>query len=139
MLIIFRNEPLLFVHGPPVYNKITITVEESTSVIMLNEEALEVSDVVERIEQEQQDVTQSLEVADPSVIRRIVYLGSPFPRQVYQPLQFVMGDETLTGIIEKIEGETVLIEIDEGEKEFVAVEIGRIEEILWRGSPFVEQ
>jgi hypothetical protein len=139
VLIIFRNEPLLFVHGPPVYNKITITVEESTSVIMLNEEALEVSDVMERKEQEQQDVTQSLEVADPSVIRRIVYLGSPFPRQVYQPLQFVMGDETLTGIIEKIEGETVLIEIDEGEKEFVAVEIGRIEEILWRGSPFVEQ
>jgi len=106
---------------------------------MLNEEALEVSDVTERIEQEQDDVTQSLKVADPSVIRRIVYLGLPFPRQVYQPLQFVMGDETLTGIIEKIEGETVLIEIDEGEKEFVAVEIGKIEEILWRGNPFVEQ
>ena len=151
MLIIFRNEPLLFVHGPPVYNKIRIIVEESTSVFVLNEEALEESIVTERKEQKEQeeqkeqkeqekhDVTQSLKVADSSVIRRIIYLGSPFPRQVYQPLQFVMGDETLTGIIEKIDGDTVLIEIDEGEKEFVAVEIGRIEEILWRGNPFVEQ
>ena len=65
-------------------------------------------------------------------------MATPFPRQVYQPLQFVLGDETLTGTIEKIEGETVLIEIDEGDKEFVAVEMGRIEEILWRGDPFAE-
>ena len=38
-----------------------------------------------------------LKVADPSVIRRIMYLSTPFQRQVYQPLQFVIGDETLKG------------------------------------------
>ncbi len=139
MLIIFPNEPLLFVHGPPVFNKITITVEESTSVLLVNEEAHEVSGETEREEQEQQVEMKSLKVADPTVIRRIMYLSTPFPRQVYKPLQFILGDETLTGTIEKIEGETIVIEIDEGEKDFVAVEIGKIEEILWRGNPFVEQ
>ena len=29
-----------------------------------------------------------------------------------------------------------MIEIDEGDKEFIAVEMGSIDEILWRGNPF---
>lgn len=135
MLIISKNEPLLFVHGPPVYNKIKIIVEESTSVFVLNEEVLEAAVETKREEKEE---TQSLKVANPSVIRRIMYLGTPFPRQVYRPLQFVLGDETLTGSIEKIEGETILIEIDDGENEFIAVEMKMINEILWRGNPFDE-
>ena len=36
--IIFQNEPLLFVHGPPVFIRVAITEEESTSVFILNEE-----------------------------------------------------------------------------------------------------
>jgi hypothetical protein len=136
VLIILQNEPLLFVHGPPVFIKIAITVEESTSVFKLNEEALEVSGETERKEQAKQEETKSLKAADPTVIKRVMYLSTPFPRQVYQPLQFVIGNETLTGIIEKIEGNTILIEIDKGDNEFVAVEMGSIDEILWRGTPF---
>jgi hypothetical protein len=136
VLIIYRNEPLLFVNGPPVFIKVAIEVEESTSVFILNVEELEESVEIEQEERAEHEETNSLKVTDPTVIRRIMYLATPFPRQVYQPLQFVLGDETLTGIIEKIEGNTVLIEIDEGDKEFVAVEMGSIDEILWRGTPF---
>jgi hypothetical protein len=132
VLIIFRNKPLLFVDGPPVFIKIAITVEESTSVFILNE-----GEVEETSEEVQEESRLALAV-HPSVIRRISYLGSPFPRQVYRPLQFVLDDETLTGTIEKIEGETVLIETTEGEKEIIAIDMRRIEEILWRGDPFLE-
>ena len=141
MLIISRNEPLLFIQAPPVFIRVAVTDEESTSVFVVNEDALELSGETNREKQEKQELhekSQVFKVASPSVIRRVNYLGSPFPRQAYRPLQFVLGDETLTGTIEKIDGETILIEVDDGDKEFVAIEMGRIEEILWRGDPFVE-
>lgn len=140
----FRNEPLMFVQGPPVYIKVTIKDEESTSVFVTNEDESQVvaQDGLEEIEQqviqEVQEEQPLQKMPDPSIIRRINYLGSPFARQVYRPLQFVMGEEKVKGTIEKIEGETLIIEMAEGEKEFVAIEMGRIEEILWRGNPFVE-
>lgn len=140
----FPNEPLMFVQGPPVYIKVTIKDEESTSVFVTNEEESQViaQDGQEEKEQqtiqELQDEQQLSKMTDPSIIRRINYLGSPFARQAYRPLQFVMGKERVKGTIEKIEGETLIIEMAEGEKEFVAIEMGKIEEILWRGNPFVE-
>ena len=144
VLIIYRNEPLLFVHGPPVFMKIAITVEESTSVFVIDGGELEATvDVLEEGlegreigEDQVPEEIQSFSVADPSIVKRIMYLGTPFPRQAYQPLQFVLNDETLTGKIEKIEGETLFIEINGGDNEFVAVEMGNISEILWRGNPF---
>lgn len=151
VLIIYPNEPLLFVHGPPVFIKVAFLVEESTSVFILNGEESEVSSEmkqeeqkvqVEQMFQEKQKVQEKQveapvqKVTDPSISRRIMYLATPFPRQVYQPLEFVLGDETLIGIIENVEGETITIEIEEGDKEFVSVDMGSIEEILWRGNPF---
>ena len=144
VLIIYRNEPLLFVHGPPVFMKIAITVEESTSVFVIDGGELEATiDVIEEgLEEKEIDENQvsekikSISVADPSIVKRIMYLGTSFPRQAYQPLQFVLSDETLTGKIEKIEGETLFIEVKGGDNEFVAVEMGNISEILWRGNPF---
>ena len=37
-----RNEPLLFVKGPPVFIKVVVKDEESTSVFVGNEDKLEV-------------------------------------------------------------------------------------------------
>lgn len=141
----FRNEPLMFVQGPPVYIKVTIKDEESTSVFVTNEDESQViaQDIQE--EKEQQTIQELPEeqplqkIPDPSIIRRINYLGSPFARQVYRPLQFVMGEERVKGTIDQINGETLVIEKTEGEKEHVAIEIRKIEEILWRGEPFLEE
>lgn len=136
VLINLRNEPLLFVQGPPVFIRVVTKQEESTSVFMLSGEEPEVAS--EAMQEESPEQMLAVKVANPSLVRRITYLGSPFSRQVYRPLEFVLDDETIKGTIEKIDGETILIEMSEGDKKFVSVEMGRIEEILWRGDPFAE-
>lgn len=136
MLIILRNEPLIFFQGPPVFIKVVTKHEESTSVFMLSGE--ELGSDGEVLQEETPEQMPTIKVADPSLVRRIMYLGTPFSRQVYRPLQFVLEDETLTGSIEKIEGETILIGVGEDASELVSVEMAKIEEILWRGDPFVE-
>jgi hypothetical protein len=130
--IIYQNEPILFVHGPPIYIRVAATDEESTSVFVLNgEEFAEPSDT-------ELNEVQTVSTVKPSILRRITELGKPFQRQVYRPLQFIIGEETLSGEIEKIEGETILINLDGEEDLVVGVEMNTIEEILWRGMPFKE-
>lgn len=141
MLIIYRNEPLLFVNGPPVYIKVSVTVEESTSVFMLNSDEQIESVKEEQLdlrEQEQVKVLEALPSTNPVIQRKINYLSHSFRRQAYQPLQFVMKEETVTGAIGKIEEETVWIELTGEHQEMIAVEMGEIEEVLWRGKPFEE-
>ena len=130
MRIIYQNEPLLFVHGPPIYIRVATTEEESTSVFVLNED-----EFAKPSDTEVNEVETVLTV-DPSIFKRITELGKPFQRQVYRPLQFILGEETLSGEIEKIEGETVLINLVGEEDLLVSVEMNTIEEILWRGTPF---
>ena len=129
VLIISYNEPLLFVQGPPVFIRVAVKDEESTSVFVLTGEELEDAN-----ETKQMELAEKVEPS--SISRRITYLGLPFHRQVYQPLQFILNDETLTGTIEEVDGDTVLI--DQGEDQFIAIDVTQIEEILWRGKPFVE-
>ena len=57
-------------------------------------------------------------------------MSNRFRRQAYQPLQFVLEEETLSGTIEKIEEETVWIDLEGDDHEIVAVEMGKIEEVL---------
>ncbi|MEK4711530.1 hypothetical protein MKY15_02100 [Sporosarcina sp. FSL K6-1540] len=132
MLNIYQNKPLLFVDGPPVFIKVAIIVEESTSVFLLNNEE---ESVVEN--EEQISVTEVVPV-NPGIQRKIIYLSNSFRRQAYQPLQFVLEEETLSGTIEKIEEETVWIDLEGVNHEIIAVEMGKIEEVLWRGKPFDE-
>lgn len=132
MRIIYKNEPLLFVHGPPVYIRVATTDEESTSVFVLNEE-----EFAKPSDTELNDV-KTVSTVKPSILRRITELGKPFQRQVYRPLQFIIGEETLSGEIEKIEGETIFFNLDGEEDLVVGVEMNTIEEILWRGKPFKE-
>jgi hypothetical protein len=130
--IIYKNEPLLFVHGPPIYIRVAITEEESTSVFVLTEE-----EFAKPSDTELNDV-KTVSTVKPSILRRITELGKPFQRQVYRPLQFIIGEETLSGEIEKIEGETIFFNLDGEEDLVVGVEMNTIEEILWRGKPFKE-
>lgn len=129
---IYKNEPLLFVHGPPIYIRIANTDEESTSVVVLHEDEFAKPSDTELNE------VETVSTVKPSIFRRITELGKPFQRQVYRPLQFIIGEETLLGEIEKIEGETVLIKLVGEEDLIVGVEMNTIEEIFWRGTPFKE-
>ncbi|WP_210469590.1 hypothetical protein [Sporosarcina sp. 6E9] len=132
MRIIYKNEPLLFVHGPPIYFRVATTEEESTSVFVLNEE--EIEDFIEDAEEVQETAHKNSEV-----FNKIISLGRPFQRQIYKPLQFVLENEVLKGAINKVEGETLFIELVDEEDLIVAIEINAINEVLWRGKPFQEQ
>ena len=131
--MISYNEPMLFVQGPPVFTRVFVADEESTSVFILNEEEPVELDVLEKVEN-QSDVK-----AKSSVKRSIIYLEGAFQREIYRPLQFVIGDEIIKGTIGKVEGETVLIDLHGEDKGIVAVEIATIEEILWRGHSILEK
>jgi hypothetical protein len=130
--IIYKNEPLLFVHGPPIYIRVAITEEESTSVFVLTEEAT--GDFIEDAEEVQETAP-----ANSEVFNKIISLGRPFQRQVYKPLQFVFENEVLKGAINRVDGETLFIELVDEEDLIVAVEINTIKEVLWRGKPFPEK
>jgi hypothetical protein len=130
--IIYKNEPLLFVHGPPIYIRVAITEEESTSVFVLTEEAT--GDFIEDAEEIQETAP-----ANSEVFNKIISLGRPFQRQVYKPLQFVFENEVLKGAINRVDGETLFIELVDEEDLIVAVEINTIKEVLWRGKPFSEK
>ncbi|QUW21685.1 hypothetical protein JSQ81_18170 [Sporosarcina sp. Marseille-Q4063] len=132
MRIIYKNEPLLFVHGPPIYIRVATTDEESTSVFVLNEE--ETEEFIEG-EEEVQETTRT----NSEVFNKITSLGSPFQRQVYKPLQFVFENEVLKGVINRIDGETLFIELVDEEDLIVAVDINTIKDVLWRGKPFQEK
>ncbi|CAM3098350.1 hypothetical protein FITA111629_03405 [Filibacter tadaridae] len=142
MLIILRSEPLLFVHAPPVYVKVTFTEEESTSVfVMSGEETLPTNEIeigAQEKEGIEKNITDPIKQTDPSIHRRVLYLSDSFRQQAYKPLQFVLEDETMTGTIDKVEGETVWVNLADTEDQQVAIEVGMIEEILWRGKPFIE-
>lgn len=129
---ILHNEPLLFVHGPPVFIRVTVTDEESTSVFVpIEEEDRELSDTDE-------EKIQPIKLVKPAIAKKLLNLSGPFQRQVYRPLKFVIGDETLSGGIQKIDGEMIFIELDDEEDVIVGIEMSTIEEILWRGEPFEE-
>lgn len=148
MLIILRHEPLLFVKTPPVYVKITVKDEESTSVFTfvsevgeptLKAEEENTNDMKFKEMEQKKDMWQlKNDVVKPDLIRKIQTLSTPFSRQVYRPLEFVVGEEKLTGTIEKMEDNTLVILLNGEEQEVVTIDIEKIEQILWRGTPFEE-
>ncbi|MFS0574479.1 hypothetical protein AB1K83_02465 [Sporosarcina sp. 179-K 3D1 HS] len=137
-----QNEPLLFIQAPPVYIRITFTdeedireLEESTSIFYSRSEEHSEELINKDLEKE---ALPEEEVIDPSIIRRVMYLASSFPRQIYKPLQFLLSEQTVTGTIEKIEGNSVFIELEGEDKQVIAIELHEIEDILWRGTSFQE-
>lgn len=136
MRIIYKNEPLMFVHGPPIFIRVATTdEEESTSVFVLNEE-----DTEEFIDTEvDQERVRNSARTNSEVFNKITSLGLPFQRQVYKPLQFVFENEVLKGAINRVEGDTLFIELVDEEDLIVAVEINTIKDVLWRGKSFQEK
>lgn len=116
--------------GPPVYIKVAVYEEESTSVFVPND--LSVREAI--------DVNSSVQaeshVVNPAIMSKIRYLSEPFRKQAYKPLQFVIEGNLVKGAIHKVENGIVWIETDNMISE---VEIAKIEDVLWRGQPFDER
>lgn len=113
--------------GPPVYVKVAVLEEESTSVFVPNEgSAREAIDI-------QPSVETASHVVNPAIMNKLRYLSEPFRKQVYTPLQFICEDGIVKGAIQKVEGDILWIEADD---QITEVEIGKVEDVLWRGQPF---
>lgn len=140
-----QNEPLLFVQGPPVYIRVVME-EESTSVFELETTLTDdtlTSVTNKSVEQEQLPskmepvVHKHTKVQSNGIIKKLQYLATPFPKQAYKPLHFVIGEEVITGEIEELKEQTVIIQLDNPEPNaFVSIEMNDICEVLWRGAPF---
>lgn len=120
---------MLFVQGPPVYVKVKIIEEESTSVFFPNEESVkETIDIYPSVRAESQ-------VVNTAIMNKINYLSGPFQKQVYKPLQFIVEGKVVKGDIQKVQGDIIWIDTDDIVAE---IEVAKIEKILWRGHPFEE-
>lgn len=116
--------------GPPVYVKVSILEEESTSVFVPN-----VVSEWETVDIQPSNQTES-HVVNPTIMNKIRYLSKPFQKQAYKPLQFMIEGGIVKGAIQKVEDNILWIEADDSITE---VEIAKIEDVLWRGQPFDER
>lgn len=115
MYVSLENDPLLFVHGPPVYRhvpKVSRWQEESTSIFP-------------------EPLAKAVEI-DPLMWKRLLFLKTDLAKHVYKPLCFQFKDgEKICGAVDALHLQSVQIRLPEGE--LVAVEIQDIQEIWWRG------
>lgn len=121
------NEPLIFVQGPPVYVKVAVFEEESTSVFVPNDES-----VRETIDNNR-SVQAASHVVNPAIMSKIRYLSRPFQKQVYKPLQFIVEGDRVKGEIQKYDEGSLWVVADDM---ITQIEIAKIEDVLWRGQPF---
>lgn len=134
--IIVKNEPLLFVQGPPVFNKIIFKLEESTSVFTSIEDITTYEEVdysgigFVGVEKELHTITNN------DILEKIIYLNRPFRKQVYAPLKFVMKEETLSGTLLKRDGNVIWIQPIGETEASISVDLHEVEDILWRGESF---
>lgn len=139
-----QNEPLLFVQGPPVFIHMVIE-EESTSVFEMESTPANQEKTVEntkesalgRSETEVEKTTEQFVFHPNTMMKKLQYLATPFPKQAYKPLHFVLEKEIIKGAIDELHDQNVIIQLD-GEKinTFVSIDINDIREVLWRGTPF---
>ncbi len=123
------KDPLIFVQGPPpVYMKRVVVEEESTSVFVPNEESVQETLKIASLSQVEQS-----KVVDPIILGKILYLSGPFQRAAYKPLQFLVEGKSVKGTIQRVEDDLLWIDADD---EVTKLEIGKIDDVLWRGQSF---
>ncbi|MBB4824456.1 hypothetical protein HNO89_001678 [Sporosarcina luteola] len=137
------QKPLLFVQGPPVYTRIVVSDEESTSVFVMNEEGRTTGeempdyDIRPILDNESIPAYDNTEQrSHPIILDTLQYLNNPFRRQVYRPLQFHLKEKQLKGSLRKMEEDIIWIDPLDEEEGPIKVDIHEIESIHWRGQPF---
>lgn len=131
-----RPVPLMFVSGPPVYTHVPfVDEEESTSVFVKEEEA-----EAEAEAELQTAVVDPIEIkeVDPSILAKVQKVQSPIGQKVYKKLTFVLDDDEVMGNVTKVDGNTMMIEVDGDEDKIVALELSELRNIIWRGKSLPE-
>lgn len=116
--------PLMFVNGPPVYEKVPMMDEESTSLFVkyFEEEPLFLEEPVKEL----------VEI-DPVIRGKLARVQSSFGQQIYKELTFVLPNEEIVGNVTKYDDNTIHIELLGTEDMIMAIELSDILDIRWRG------
>ncbi len=122
-----RPVPLMFVSSPPVYEKVSVVGEESTSIF---------SEEVELVAEE--ETPSSFQEVDASILKKVEKLRSSIGQRVYQGLTFVLATEEIKGNVGKVIDQTITIETDGNKEKEVTVDLNQIKDILWRGQTLPE-
>lgn len=125
--IMSRPVPLMFVSGPPVYTRIESEEEESTSIFVIEDESPELVEAPIEIKE-----------VEPSILAKVKRLQSSIGQRVYRGLTFILSDEEISGNVGKLEGDTLVIEVNGDEDEVIAVELSELQDIIWRGKSLPE-
>lgn len=76
----------------------------------------------------------------PFVKEQLKKIQTPFGRHLYQPLQFMLGEESsVIGTVKEIEGGTITVLVGGNEEQLITVAAHEITDILWRGKSIREQ
>lgn len=126
-----RPVPLMFVDGPPVYTRVSVEDEESTSIFVIEDES---SNTVEQLAEQPIEIKE----VDSSILAKVARFQSPIGQRVYQGLTFILDDEEIRGNVGKLEDNTLIIEVEGDEDEIIAVELSELQDIIWRGKPLPE-
>lgn len=118
--------PLMFINGPPVYEKVLFQEEESTSVFVK---------YVDDVTVAHEEVTNEKDLVDPLIMKKLQRVKTSFGQEIYKGLTFILDDERIKGNVTKLDGNTVFVKLAETEDTIIAIELSTIRNILWRGKP----
>ena len=138
--IMSRPVPLMFVSGPPVYTRVQFEDEESTSIFVTMDESPELVEAPITMDESPELVEAPIEIkeVDPSILAKVERLQSSMGQRIYQGLTFILGDEEIRGNVGKLDGNTIIIEVNGDKDEIIAVELSEVQDIIWRGKTLPE-
>lgn len=125
-----RPVPLMFIDGPAILSRIPIADDESTSVFVVNEESSVITE----------EFSTVVPTLHPSIEQKLSKIQTPFGRRIYQPLTFQLHEgEEISGIVEKVEDNEIVVKVDTHENITAVIEPHDIVEIIWRGKSLPER
>lgn len=121
--------PLMFINGPPVYEKVLFQDDESTSVFVKYVDDTDDAAVVH------EELADEEHLVDPLIMKKLQRVKTSFGQEIYKRLTFILDDERIEGNVTKLDGNTVFVKLAATKDTIIAIELSTIRNILWRGKP----
>lgn len=129
------EEPLLFVNSPVIVKHVYVPQieEESTSVFEPEIRQLQETSAT-TLASEKSAVEKS--AVDPRIRQISDYLASPFRRELYQPLEFLAGEQIVKGKI--LEVQDSALRIEETKSGIITdLSLDEVTDIRWKEQSFI--
>lgn len=116
--------PLMFINGPPVYERVPMKDEESTSIFVKYSD--EETPTMGKLPTDEVKI-------NPVILNQLQRVRSSFGQQIYKGLTFVLADEEIVGNVTKYDGDTIFVKMFGTDDTIIAIELREVLDIKWRG------